>query len=359
MNDRKRPSALARFLIGGACLVIVIAGMRAASDLINAFVLATVITLSVSPFLHWLIEKGTPEKLAAVFLIILVLALATALLFIVFLSTNRLVDRLPSYETQVGEMRIQLDEWFLERGIDLSEILAIDNLASERLVGVAVKVMLSASDAVAGWALMILLVAFMLSEAANIPRKILDALNSDTDTLARVSRLNTEIRQYVIIMTWSGSLMAVADAILLIVVGIPFALLWAVLSFFMAYIPVLGFVIALIPPTLLALLQYGWKEALVVIIGYSVIKGLVFSVLRPVFAGKKLNLSRLAFTVSVVFWVWVLGPIGALVALPLTMAAKNLLLESSEEGRVLAAVMSAGSSPRAASGTESTLDQVA
>jgi predicted PurR-regulated permease PerM len=270
-----------------------------------------------------------------------------------------LAETFPAYGTRLGEMKTYMDEWFLRRHIDLSETLNVADLKPERLVGIGVKVVLYARDAVSGWALMILLVVFMLGEATDFPQKLFAAFESESETLTRVSRLNAEIRQHVFIMTWSGFLVAVANAILLILLGIPFAPLWAVLSFFMAYIPAIGFIIALIPPTLLALLKYGWQQALIVIGGYVVIRTLVFSVVKPVFAGKKLNLSRIANTVSVVLWVWVLGPIGALLALPMTLAVKDLLLERSEEGRVLAAVMGADSDSNAISGDGSVPGQVA
>jgi AI-2 transport protein TqsA len=359
MTASQRFSPLARALIGGACFVIVLAGMRAAADLVNAFLLAMVITVSVSPFLHWLIRRGIPEKLAAAILIILVLAIVVVLLFTVFLSATQLVETFPEYGTRVEELKTDVERWLRARGIDLTETLTVEPLEPRQLVDAAIKALLYARDAVSGWALMILLVVFMLGEAANYPQKVFDAYASDSDALTRMSRLNTEIRQYMFITSWSGLLMAIANAVLLYALGVPFALLWGVLSFFLGYIPAIGFIIALIPPTLLALLHQGGREAHFVIVGYSVIKGIVFSVLRPMVAGRKLNLSRLAIIASVVLWVWVLGPIGAMLAVPVTMIVKDVLLESSEDGRVLALVMSADTGTSTAPSDESADESVA
>jgi AI-2 transport protein TqsA len=226
MTASQRFSPLARALIGGACFVIVLAGMRAAADLVNAFLLAMVITVSVSPFLHWLIRRGIPEKLAAAILIILVLAIVVVLLFTVFLSATQLVETFPEYGTRVEELKTDVERWLRARGIDLTETLTVEPLEPRQLVDAAIKALLYARDAVSGWALMILLVVFMLGEAANYPQKVFDAYASDSDALTRMSRLNTEIRQYMFITSWSGLLMAIANAVLLYALGVPFALLW-------------------------------------------------------------------------------------------------------------------------------------
>ena len=257
MAETDRFSPLTRFLFGGACVVVVLAGMRAASDLVNAFLLAMVITISVSPLLHWLTKKGMSQKLAATLVILLVFAIVVALLLLVFLSASQLAETFPSYLPRLREFKTDVTAWLATRGIDLTEALNVEPIESEKLVGAAVKAVVSARDAVSGWALMILLVVFMLAEATNYPQKFLEVINSDSDTLARIKKLNNEIRQYMFIMTWSGLLVAIGNVILLYLVGLPFAPLWGALSFFMTYIPAIGFIVSLIPPALLALLQDG------------------------------------------------------------------------------------------------------
>jgi AI-2 transport protein TqsA len=341
VTESIRFSPLTRFLIGAACAVIVLAGMRAASDLVNAFLLAMVITVSVNPLLRWLTKKGLPQKLAVTLVIVFVLVVVVALLLLVFLSASQLAEAFPSYGPRLQEFKAELIDWLARHGIDLTEPLNVESIEPEKLIRLGVRAVISVRNSVSGWALMILLVVFMLAEAANFPRKALEVVRSDSDTLARIYKLNTEIRQYMLIMTWSGLLLAIGNVILLFLLGVPFAPLWGTLSFFMTYIPTIGFIISLIPPTLLALLQGGWQQALIVIVGYIAIKGLVFSVFKTIVAGKRLNLSHFVIVISVVVWIWVLGPIGALLAVPLTMVVKELLLESSEAGRPLALMMDA------------------
>jgi AI-2 transport protein TqsA len=151
-----------------------------------------------------------------------------------------------------------------------------------------------------------------------------------------------EVRQYVNILTVINFLVALGDTVLLVILGIPFALLWGILAFFMGYIPSIGWWISLIPPFLIAWSQYGIGTALIVLVAYVVINGGVQNIVQPKMMGKGLRISPLVVFISVIFWASVLGGLGALVAVPMTMLVMKIL-GSAENTRWILALMRVGS----------------
>ena len=135
-----------------------------------------------------------------------------------------------------------------------------------------------------------------------------------------------DVRKYVAITGLCGLLNGGVALILLLSLRVDFAITWAVLFVLMNFVPAVGFVFALIPPVLLALVQYGWTTAIVVAVFYSVLNFIVDSVLKPRFMAEGLDLSPLIVIVALVFWSWVLGPIGAIVAVPITMVLQKFAL---------------------------------
>ena len=133
------------------------------------------------------------------------------------------------------------------------------------------------------------------------------------------------MRRYVSITAFTGLVGAIANLILLLVLGVDGAVLWAFLSFWLNFIPNVGIILSVIPPTLLALVEFGPGRAIVVVVGFLLVNAVVEQVLQPRLLGRELELSPLEILVSLLFWGWVLGPIGAVVAVPLTIAVKRLL----------------------------------
>jgi predicted PurR-regulated permease PerM len=160
--------------------------------------------------------------------------------------------------------------------------------------------------------------------------------------VSSVQQFTEDVRQYVNLMTVINFLVALGDTIILALLGIPFALLWGILAFFMGFIPSIGWWISLIPPFLIAWGQYGIGTAMVVLVAYILVNGGVQNIVQPKLMGKGLRISPLVVFVSVIFWATVLGGIGALIAVPLTMIVMKVL-ESSESTRWISALMRVGS----------------
>jgi len=140
-------------------------------------------------------------------------------------------------------------------------------------------------------------------------------------------------RRYLVVTTVFGLIVAVLDTIALAVLGVPLPILWGLLSFITNYIPNIGFVLGVIPPALLGLLVGGWQLMLLVIVVYSVLNFVVQSLIQPRFAGHSVGLSSAVAFLSLIFWTWVLGPLGALLSIPLTLLAKCLLVDIDPRAR--------------------------
>jgi AI-2 transport protein TqsA len=142
-------------------------------------------------------------------------------------------------------------------------------------------------------------------------------------------------RQYVVVSTVFGLIVALVDVAALYWLDVPLPWLWGLLAFITNYIPNIGFVLGLIPPVLLALLQGGVRQAVLVIVAYSVINFMIQSLLQPKFVGDAVGLSITLTFLSLVFWTFVIGPLGALLAVPLSLFVKALLVDADPNSRWL------------------------
>jgi predicted PurR-regulated permease PerM len=196
-----------------------------------------------------------------------------------------------------------------------------------------------------GWALVLLATVFMLFEARTAPDKLRRALRDDHPALARMRRFVDDLGRYMGVLTLTNVLVGILNGLLLLALGVPGALLWAALSALLGYIPDVGFIVSVIPPTVATLLHAGPAWALVVLAAFIVINTLVDEVLYPRLVGTQLDIAPFWTLVSLVFWGWLLGPAGAVLAVPLTMLLK-LVLDSFDETSVIAGFLSNGAPRR-------------
>jgi predicted PurR-regulated permease PerM len=152
-----------------------------------------------------------------------------------------------------------------------------------------------------------------------------------------VANLTEDVRKYMTILTGVNLLVGLGNTILLLILGVDFAVLWGLLAWFMGYIPSIGFIIALIPPVLMAYAQYGLQTALIVLIGYVVINGGVQNFIQPRIMGQGLRISPVVVFVALFIWGYLLGGIGAILAVPLTLLV--LIIMENFEGSSTVAVL--------------------
>jgi predicted PurR-regulated permease PerM len=186
--------------------------------------------------------------------------------------------------------------------------------------------------------LVILTLVFLLFEATVLPTKIRAALGDPKADLGRFAEIVTEVNQYVFIKTYVSLAMGAIAWLMLWLLGVDFALLWGVVTFFLNFIPNLGALIASVAPVLLALVQFGVARAVIAMVGFIAMHMILGNVIEPRVMGRRLGLSTLVVFLSLIFWGWLWGAVGMLLSVPLTMILKNLL-ETSEQWRWLAILM--------------------
>jgi predicted PurR-regulated permease PerM len=151
--------------------------------------------------------------------------------------------------------------------------------------------------------------------------------------MSRYFVLGKDVRKYVAIVSLTGLIVGVCNTILLLVLGVDFPVLWGVLSFLLNFVPSVGFIISLLPPASLALLEFGWTKALIVAIGFFLFNSVSENVVKPHFMQKGLEVSFLLIVLSLVVWTWALGPMGTILGVPLTMVLYRMYHEYAEAGQ--------------------------
>lgn len=330
---------LGRLFLTVAGAIAVLAGMRIAAPVIGPIAIALLITIAWSPGSNWLRRRGWPPTVAA--LTGIVIAIVAVLLFfaLVWSSLVDLQAKLPEYQPRAEAIRQAIASRLEALPIDLTRIPSSEAFQPGAILGYALGLVRRLTEAAGNITILLLLMAFMMIEAVRYPEKLHDSFAASADALHRADRFGASMRSYVVISSTFGLIAAVVNTILLLALGVDFAVLWGVISFLLSFVPNVGFLLALVPPTMLALVQYGFARAGMVVAGFVVINFLVDTIVKPRFVGESLDLAPIVVVISLIFWGWLLGPLGALLAVPLSIAAK-FLFESFEESRWLAHLMS-------------------
>ena len=311
-----RPDRHYRLLIGIAAFVIIAAGIRESAEVLNSILLAMLLTVTVVPAFDALRRRGVPKGLAVVLTSLLLAGLLVLLLGTLGLSGTRLIKVLPEYQERAQTLRHDVERLLLARGIQPERILSLDVVDPNRLLGLAAGFLSGLGQVLSQALLLILIVAFFLAE-----RGIRDQTFHPGGTAARVAK---DVRQYLVITTLTGLGFALLVYVLMMVVGTDLPLVWAVLAFIMNFVPNVGIILSVVPPVLLTLLELGWQRALVVLAGFLVMNFVVDNLVKPRFMQSGLDVPPLVGLLSLVIWAYLLGPIGTILALPLTIALRRV-----------------------------------
>ena len=338
MNAIKQKTEASKILVTIAAFVIVVAGMSAAKVILVPFLLAAFIAIISAPPLFWLQRKGLPTWLALVIVIIGVLFIGLLVTGLVGSSVKDFSEDLPVYNAKFKQHTAVIMGWLEKHGVDVSG-LALTKIfnpgAAMKLVAVLLN---SLGNVLASGFLILMTVIFMLLEASSFPAKLRTALSEPQSSLTRLDIFISNVKRYMAIKTLVSLSTGIFIAIWLTIIGVDYPLLWGLLAFALNYVPNIGSIIAAVPAVLLAIIQLGLIRALLAAAGYIVINLLMGSVIEPRFMGRGLGLSTLVVFLSLLFWGWILGPVGMLLSVPLTITAK-IALDSRDETRWIAILL--------------------
>lgn len=326
-------------LLIAACLVIIAAGLRASQDLMVPFLLSAFIATIAATPMFWLQRKGVPSSfsLPAVMIAMVIIVATIGALFAQ--SASAFGAKLPFYQDRLITIQGDLIAFAqpliepLGVPIDLKSILA--NFSPGSALDLAGSTLAKLGSVLSNSFLIILTVIFILAEAASFPRKLRDVLNNPDTNLPYFSRFADNVNRYIAIKTTVSAATGLIVTTFLWILGIDFPILWGLLAFLLNFVPTIGSIIAAVPPFILALVQLSVGHAGIVLIGFFAINILMGNAIEPRFMGKGLGLSTLIVFLSLVVWGWVLGPVGMLLSVPLTMTAK-IALEANPSTRWLA-----------------------
>ncbi|MGA0845139.1 MAG: AI-2E family transporter [Luteolibacter sp.] len=343
-----------KMLLPIASLVIVVAGLRAAQNFFLPVLLAFFVATVSFPITHALVKRKVPRS-AAVFLTVLVdfAFIAGVALLGVFLVQDLQEKWNSKYASQlylqVRETSQSLADKLAQLGVENAtekiETAVENNLASlqdirfERIWDFGTGVLGQVVGFAAAAVIFLILMVFMLSEAQNFGRRLKAIARANGPNIAGMMHATRDIQRYLAIKTLVSLATGLLAGLLCWAAGLDFFILWGIVAFALNFIPVLGSLVAGIPPTILALLAAGWPNALLVAGGYLLINNLIGNFLEPILVGRRFGLSTLVVIISVMFWGWVWGPLGMLLAVPLTMVLK-VILDSTEDFRWLGVAIS-------------------
>ena len=322
-----------------ATFVIIVAGMKVASPILVPILLSLFIATISAPPLLWLERKGLPTILALLVVIGFVSAVGLLLVILVGASLSEFQNQLPIYEQRLDSLFININNFATGLGLtfqfsDLSSAINPESIAT----GVG-KLVNEVGGLIANAFLIFLTVIFILFEISTLPMKLEKIFSRSTGSIERLTGFKRSLQRYLVIKSLTSLATGLLVWLLLTFLGIDFAVLWAVLAFFLNFVPNIGSIIAAIPAVLVALLQVSSGTALWVAIGYFAINSVIGTVVEPRVAGRHLGLSPLVVFLSLVFWGWVLGPVGMFLSVPLTMMVR-LVSESNQNTRWIAVILS-------------------
>ena len=324
-----------KVLLVGALATITFAGVNHIQNIFAPAFFALTLVLTVRPIHRWLLRKGMPVWFSAV---VTITTLVGSLLTIVGLMAWSLVglpDVVRSYGPSFQRMTKQVLDFAAEQGLSADQLTneLLSKLDFGQAVNTLTNVVNSLSSTTALIALIALALLFITIDTMTVDMRAKVVENHDLGLFEALSSFEGRVRQYWLVSSIFGLIVAVFNYVVLRYLDVPLPVAWALFSFITNYIPNLGFVIGVIPPALIGLLDSGWVTMVWVIVAYSLINATIQGVFQPKFTGDAVGLSTTVTFLSLVFWTVVVGPLGAILAVPLTLFAKALLIDSSPQTR--------------------------
>jgi predicted PurR-regulated permease PerM len=332
-------SPIAKAMIVMACVIIVLAGIKAASVIMVPFLLSAFIAIACSPLINWASKYKVPRWASVTLVILIIVVIGFMLAGLITQSLTEFRQNMPIYSEQLsGEFAWVVNKLAL-LNIIIDKDLVLSYLDPGAAMSVATGFLSGMGSVLSNLVLILLTVIFMLFEAESMPKRIHVALSDPDMKMTHIDRFLKSVNSYLGIKTLVSLATGVFIAIWLYALGVDHFLLWSVLAFMFNFIPNIGSIIAAVPAVLMAFVEFGFAKAGLAGLGFVIVNMVMGNVIEPRFMGRGLGLSTLVVFLSLIFWGWLLGSVGMLLSVPLTMVVK-IALESREESMWLAVLLS-------------------
>jgi len=347
MSKQLNSSPVTKTLITCASLVIIVAGMKAASSILVPFLLAVFIAIIVTPIYFSLQRAGLTPAVALLTMVTVVVVLGAVTVWVGQRSIRDFIANEGGYEDQYVAQMEQLTQLARQWQLIEPDQEMFDLIDGQVIMGYFTRFAAAMRGLLSQGTLILIVVIFILLEAAAMPDKIRSLPGLTNDTWDRMTRIVGDTRRYITLKTITSALTGMLVWLLLVILQVDSAEFLGLVAFVLNFVPTIGSIIAGIPGVLLAFIQHGPITAMIAAVGYMVVNFGVSNGLEPKIMGRGLGLSPLVIILAMFFWGWVLGPIGMLLSVPLAMTAK-IALEADEETSWIAMLMASGSKLRAA-----------
>ena len=334
-------------LVGTAAAVVVGAGLSWARGLVAPIVLALILTIAVAPLIGVARRRGWPSWVGVVLAMVAVYAIVAFLVVGVALSVVKLAELLPQYAPSADQLKADVQGALTSLGVSDSQA---KSALGQVDLGKVTSLLTGLASGILGLAgnlfFLVTVLFFFCAEAAGFGARVAAVGRDKPELAAAITRYATGVRRYLVVTAVFGAIVGVLDTAALWLLGIPLPLLWGLFSFLTNFVPNIGFVLGVIPPALLALLDGGWSSMLAVLAVYSLLNVVIQTFIQPRFVGESVGLSTTTAFLSLAVWAFVLGPLGALLAVPMTLLVRALFIDPDPQARWTSALFS--STPQAA-----------
>ena len=337
MTSHSPLSPALRIILMLAGASVALWGMSQYADYVLSLSFAFLIALAADPLVNWLRRKGVGRgAILAISLVVVYVVLALLALLVIY-GAAQFLQELPTYTQQAQQLTAQLQATLESLGLDSAGSAAIaGQVDPSKPLNWIGDLLASLGSAVGSVTTLILLTTFLFVDIVLWPGRLAETARRGQSYAKRLADFMVDLRQYIVVMVIIGTCIGALNTVMFYLFDVPSAVLWGVLSGILNFIPFIGFWLGLIPPAILTLLEFGPQRMLILVILYVAINGFVQNVIQPKLVVTRLNLTPFMNLVSATFWPLVLGPAGAIVGVPLTMAVRALILDVDPATRWLA-----------------------
>ena len=330
-----------------AALAIGSVGLYLIKDLFAPAFFALTLVVTVRPLVSWMTRHHVPRVVAAATAILLIFAFVVLLFAALAVAVAQLVDTLPQYAPKFQAIWHQAEARLNGMGVDQSTVLkeVTNVLDTSRLVTVAQAILGQVSSASAMLGVMAMVVVFLMFDTAKIEVRTAALSVLKPGMASALVSFCEAVRSYWMVSTIFGLVVAVINVLTLWYLDVPMAITWGVVSFITNYIPNIGFVLGVVPPAILGLVDSGPWTALWVVLSYVAANFVIQSLVQPKFTGDAVGLNTTTTFLCLLFWSTVIGALGTILAVPLTLFVKAILIDSDPRSRWVGIFLSAGDSP--------------
>ena len=320
-------------------LIIIFSGLKVADKIIVPFLLSMFIALISFPLLKFFQSKKINTPISVSLVLIAIISISLSIAALIGTSLNSFRKSLPTYKEKISAEIDKLSSVGEKYDIDINSQLIYEYIDPTFIMQSVANTISAFGNVLTNYFLILFIVMFTLLEAAGFSRKLRLAFESSETSIKNFHSFSENMNKYLSIKTIVSIITGFLIYISLTFIGLDHAIMWGLIAFFLNYIPNIGSIIASIPAIIIALIQFNFYYALLVALIYLIINIVMGSLIEPKYLGKELGLSTLIIFLSLIFWGWLLGPVGMLLSVPLTMILK-IWLENNNDTKWIAILLS-------------------